>query len=213
MEPAFSQEGIRELSAGTEVIVELDPEPGREGSSFAARVEAVHSSSVRLEPMDQLPADVVARLRPEALGELTFMREAAPAALRGIVVTHRYSSHELKFVVAEAIRLRDRRSANRMPFVAPVRASLMADDGRVVGTTSATATKNLSLGGALVARRPILGSGPRWTIELTLPTASAPVQCEAVLARETSGYLALKFVNLRDSDRRLLATALVADEA
>ena len=89
----------------------------------------------------------------------------------------------------------------------------MADDGRVVGRTSATSTKNLSLGGALVARRPTLGRGRRRTIELMLPSAAAPVQCEAVVARETGSYLALRFVNLRESDRRELATALVAGEA
>lgn len=164
-----------------------------------------------LAPIDEFPANLLSRLRPGALGELTLVRDAGPTALRGIAVKHRYRN-ELRFVAAEAVRLTDRRTANRVPFVASVRASLMADDGRVVGTTSATATKNLSLDGVLVARRPTLGSGRRWTIELTLPSASAPVQCEAVLARETRSYLALKFVNLGDSDRRELATALVASE-
>jgi PilZ domain-containing protein len=211
MEREIFQETVRGLSAGAEVMIDLNPEPEWDAASFAALVTSVGKSSARLSPVDEPSAELRARLKPGALGELTFVGDAGPTALRGIAKAHRFRD-ELRFVVAEAVKLTDRRTADRVPFVASVRASLMADDGRVVGTTSATATKNLSLDGVLVARRPTLGSGRRWTIELTLPSASAPVQCEPVLARETGGYLALKFVNLGDSDRRELATALVASE-
>ncbi len=200
---------MRGLAAGAEVTIELDPEPGRDPRSFAARVLSIQDSAARLA-VDELPAQLVARLRPGALGQLTFERESTLVAVRGIALSYRRD--ELEFVVAEGIRLTDRRTANRQPIVARMRASQMADDGRVVGTTTPTATKNLSMRGALVARRPTLGRGPRWTIELMLPSAAAPVRCEAVLARETNNHLALKFVNLGDADRRRLATALLAGE-
>ena len=212
MEREIAEETLREMPAGAEVTIDLDPGPEQHAVSFTARVADVYGTTVSLAPIDEFPADLLSRLRPGALGELTLVRDAGPTALRGIAVKHRYRN-ELRFVAAEGVKLTDRRTADRVPFVAPLRASVMADDGRVVGRTSATSTKNLSLGGALVARRPTLGRGRRWTIELMLPSAAAAVQCEAVVARETGSYLALRFVNLRESDRRELAAALVAGEA
>ena len=212
MEVSDGQTDLRGLTPGDEVTIDLDPDSAQKASSFAARVEWIEGSTARLVPAGQLTAELRARLRPGALAQLSFERDSLPIEMRGIAFSQRFG-RGIEFVVTEGFRLTDRRTTDRLPVVAQVRASLMADDGRVVGTTSATATKNLSLDGVLVARQPRLGSGPRWTIELTLPSASAPVQCQAVLARETSSYLALRFVDLSDSDRRLLATALVTDAA
>ena len=208
MEASDRRTDLRGLIEGDEVAIDLDPEPAHKASSFAARVQWIEGSTARLVPVGHLAAELVSRLRPGALAHLSFERDSLPIEMRGIAFSQRFG-RGIEFVHTEGFRLTDRRRADRLPVAAHVRASLMADDGRVVGTTSETAIKNLSLDGVLVARQPTLGNGPRWTIELTLPTASAPVQCEAVLARETSSHLGLRFVNLDDADRLRLATALV----
>lgn len=212
MELAMAQAVVRGLSVGAEVRVILDAEAGRASEAFSARIDSIYGSTARLAPTDQLRAELRARLMPGALGHLNFQRDDVPVALRGIAILHRYSGG-LEFAISEGIRLTDRRTVNRAPFVAHLRASRMSDNGRVTGTTTAIATRNLSPGGALVERHPLLGNGPRWKIELTLPSEASPVQCEALLARETADHLALKFVGLPDTDRLRLAAALAGGAA
>src|SRR5438270_14073240 len=109
MELAMAQALIRGLSAGDEVLVDLDGQPGRDPDFFAARVESVYGATARLAPVDELTAELRARLKPGALGHLNAERESAPVSMRGIALLSRHG-RELEFAVVEGIRLKDRRT-------------------------------------------------------------------------------------------------------
>jgi hypothetical protein len=72
----------------------------------------------------------------------------------------------------------------------------------------ATVTSNLSMGGALLLKRPGLGDVSRWRVELFLPGDPEHVHCEAVLARETPTHLGVRLVNVQEADQVRIAGVL-----
>jgi hypothetical protein len=64
------------------------------------------------------------------------------------------------------------------------------------------------MGGALLLKRPGLGSGPRWKVELFIPGDPEHVHCEAELARETATHVGVRLVNMQEADQLRLAGIL-----
>ena len=192
------------------MVVDLDSESDRADRRISARVLSVDGPVARLHARAQPEPELLGRLRPGALGYLTFARRSKPRALRGVALWDA-DGDELEFVIIDESRLAERRTAIRHHLVTSVRASSVDDRGRVVGTTTSTVTSNLSTRGALIVRRPGFGSGPRWMMELALPSEDGCVRCQALLVRETVAHLAVKFVDLEEADRIRLARALAAD--
>jgi hypothetical protein len=114
---------------------------------------------------------------------------------------------ELEFVVVDGIQVAERRSAERTPLVTAVKAAPVGPGGDVGGPV-ATVTSNLSMGGALLLKRPGLGEVSKWQVELFLPGDPEHVHCEAVLARETPTHLGVRLVNVQESDQLRLAGVL-----
>ena len=117
-------------------------------------------------------------------------------------------SDDLEFVVVDGIQVAERRSAERTP--AGHRGARHA--GRPAtdhpARRSAPSRRTSAWAGALLLKRPGLGQGPRWQIELFLPGDPEHVHCEAELARETPTHLGVRLVNIAEADQLRVAGVL-----
>ena len=197
---------MRRLVKNQEVRVDLDAKVDWEVESIECRVQSISGPVATLAPVDPISAGVSERLGSGALCFLTFIHGRAPVALRGVTLVVA-DSDDLEFVVVDGIQVAERRSAERTPLVTAVRVACAQDDG-TVGDQIATVTSNLSMGGALLLRRPGMGDGPRWTIGLFLPGESEQVHCDAVLARATPSHIGVKFLNMQEADQLRIAGLL-----
>jgi hypothetical protein len=157
-------------------------------------------------PERELPEEVQTRLASGSLCFLTFEHGRAPVALRGVALKDA-EREELEFVVVDGIQVAERRSAERTPLVTAVRATPVMADG-TAGQTVATVTSNLSMGGALLLKRPGLGEFSKWQLEVFLPGVSEHVHCDAVLARETPTHLGVRLMNVQEADQLRIAGIL-----
>jgi hypothetical protein len=197
---------MRRLVKNQAVRIDLDAKVDWEADCIHCRVQTIHGPVATLSPEGEVPADVQTRLASGSLCFLTFTHGRAPVALRGVALGVA-DSDDLEFVVVDGIQVAERRSAERTPLVTAVRATPVEPDG-TTGNPVATVTSNLSMGGALLLKRPGLGEGSRWQLELFLPGDSDRVHCEAVLARETPTHLGVKLLNVQDADHVRIAAVL-----
>lgn len=199
---------MRRLVKNQAVRIDLDARVDWEADCIHCRVEAVQGPVATLIPQDAIPDDVTERLTTGSLCFMTFTHGSAPVALRGVSLA-RDGSDRLEFVVVDGIQVAERRGAERTPLVTALKASPMGPDG-TAGEPVATVTSNLSMGGALLLKRPNLGLGPRWKIELFLPGDPQHIHCDAVLARETPTHLGVRLTGMQESDQVRLATLLAS---
>jgi PilZ domain len=197
---------MRRLVKNQAVRVDLDAKVDWEVDCIECRVRSIQGPVATLLPTTQIAGAVQSRLATGSLCFLTFEHNRAPVALRGVALAAA-GSEELEFVVVDGIQVAERRSAERTPLVTAVRATPMGGDGRD-GEAVGTVTSNLSMGGALLLKRPGLGSGPRWKIELFLPGDPDHVHCEAELARETPTHLGVRLMNMQEADQLRVAAVL-----
>lgn len=205
--PADISVVMRRLVAQQAVTVDLDPENGCEVDGIDCRVGWVLGPVATLTPLANVAGEVRDRLTTGAAGYMTFQHGRAMVALRGIALLAGYTSELVEFVVIDGIQVTERRSAARLALITPIRAAPV-DTGGNVPTPIVTVTSNLSLGGALLPRRPGLGDGPRWQIELTLPDDPIPIRCDALAARHTPTHVGVSFANMSDADQLRLARTL-----
>ncbi|MGO9956475.1 MAG: PilZ domain-containing protein [Solirubrobacteraceae bacterium] len=197
---------MRRLLTQQAVTIDLDPENGRDLECIDCSVGWVLGPVATLTPIGTIPAGARARLEHGALCFMTFEHRRTPVALRGIALAVAMSS-KIEFVVIDGIQVSERRSAERVPVVTPIRATSAEPDSAVTAQV-ATVTSNLSVGGALLTRRPGLGEGPRWQIELTLPGDPVSVRCDAQLARRTPTHVGVRFENMQEADQLRLARTI-----
>ncbi|MGH2872429.1 MAG: PilZ domain-containing protein [Solirubrobacteraceae bacterium] len=190
------------------VRVDLDARVDWEADCIHCRVESIQGPVATLLPEEEMPSDVGRRLATGSMCFMTFTHGSAPVALRGVTLGLE-GTNRLEFVVVDGIQVAERRGAERTPLVTALRASPIGVDGSV-GDPVATVTSNLSMGGALLLKRPKLGLGPRWKVELFLPGDPVHIHCEATLARETPTHLGIRLVAIEDSDQVRLASLLAA---
>jgi c-di-GMP-binding flagellar brake protein YcgR len=188
------------------VRVDLDAKVDWEVNCIECRVQAVQGPVATLTPDGEVPADVQSRLASGSLCFLTFEHGRAPVALRGVALKDA-ERDELEFVVVDGIQVAERRSAERTPLVTAVKATPVLADGSS-GQTVSTVTSNLSMGGALLLKRPGLSEVSKWRVEIFLPGVSEHVHCEAVLARETPTHLGVRFINVQEADQLRVAGVL-----
>ncbi|MGZ4243707.1 MAG: PilZ domain-containing protein [Solirubrobacteraceae bacterium] len=186
--------------------VDLDAKVDWEVDSIECRVQSIQGPVATLIPEGELDDGVQTRLTSGSLCFLTFEHGRAPVALRGVALKAA-DREELEFVVVDGIQVAERRSAERTPLVTAVRATPVGPGGDV-GDAVATVTSNLSMGGALLLKRPGLGEVSKWRVELFLPGDPDHVYCEAVLARETPTHLGVRLVNVQEADQLRIAGVL-----
>ena len=197
---------MRRLVKNQAVRVDLDAKVDWEVNCIECRVQSVQGPVATLVPEREIPEEVQTRLASGSLCFLTFEHGRAPVALRGVALKEA-DRDELEFVVVDGIQVAERRSAERTPLVTAVKATPVAADG-TDGQTVSTVTSNLSMGGALLLKRPGLGEVSKWRVELFLPGVSEHVHCDAVLARETPTHLGVRLINLQEADQLRIAGIL-----
>jgi c-di-GMP-binding flagellar brake protein YcgR len=199
---------MRRLVKNQAVRVDLDAKVDWEVNCIECRVQSVRGPVATLVPQGEVPDEVQTRLVSGSLCFLTFEHGRAPVALRGVALKEA-DRDELEFVVVDGIQVAERRSAERTPLVTAVKATPMEADG-TAGQTVSTVTSNLSMGGALLLKRPGLSEASKWQVELFLPGASEHVHCEAVLARETPTHFGVRFVSMQEADQLRIASLLAS---
>ena len=197
---------MRRLVKNQAVRVDLDAKVDWEVDSIHCRVLSIQGPVATVIPDGELADAVQTRLTAGSLCFLTFEHGRAPVALRGVALKAD-DRDELEFVVVDGIQVAERRSAERTPLVTAVKATPVAPDGNV-GVPVATVTSNLSMGGALLLKRPGLGEVSKWRVELFLPGDPEHVHCEAVLARETPTHLGVRLLNVQEADQVRIAGVL-----
>ncbi|HEY2317818.1 MAG TPA: PilZ domain-containing protein [Solirubrobacteraceae bacterium] len=186
--------------------VDLDAKVDWEVDSIQCRVQSIQGPVATLIPDGEIDDSVQTRLTSGSLCFLTFEHGRAPVALRGVALKAA-ERDELEFVVVDGIQVAERRSAERTPLVTAVKAAPV-ESGGSLGEPVATVTSNLSMGGALLLKRPGLGEVSKWHLELFLPGDPEHVYCEAVLARETPTHLGVRLVNVQEADQLRIAGVL-----
>jgi c-di-GMP-binding flagellar brake protein YcgR len=199
---------MRRLVKNQAVRVDLDAKVDWEVDCIECRVQSVQGPVATLIPLGEVPDEVQTRLTSGSLCFLTFEHGRAPVALRGVALKEA-DRDELEFVVVDGIQVAERRSAERTPLVTAVKATPVEADG-TPGQTVSTVTSNLSMGGALLLKRPGLSEVSKWRVELFLPGASEHVHCEAVLARETPTHFGVRFVSMQEADQLRIASLLAS---
>jgi hypothetical protein len=197
---------MRRLVKNQAVRVDLDAKVDWEVDSIQCRVQSIRGPVATLIPDGEIDDSVQTRLTSGSLCFLTFEHGRAPVALRGVALKAA-DRDELEFVVVDGIQVAERRSAERTPLVTAVKAAPVESAGSV-GEPVSTVTSNLSMGGALLLKRPGLGEVSKWHLELFLPGDPEHVYCEAVLARETPTHLGVRLVNVQEADQLRIAGVL-----
>jgi hypothetical protein len=197
---------MRRLVKNQAVRVDLDAKVDWEVDSIQCRVQSIQGPVATLIPDGEIDDSVQTRLTSGSLCFLTFEHGRAPVALRGVALKAA-ERDELEFVVVDGIQVAERRSAERTPLVTAVKAAPV-ESGGSLGEPVATVTSNLSMGGALLLKRPGLGEVSKWHLELFLPGDPEHVYCEAVLARETPTHLGVRLVNVQEADQLRIAGVL-----
>jgi hypothetical protein len=161
---------LRRLTHNQRVEIHID----NDDHVVACRVAAVHGSVATLRRITDLPAEVLDKFTPGALGYLLFEHHGAKTALKGIATTGQDEQASLAFVVIDGVQLPERRAAERVRLGALARIS--AD-----------------------------GDGPDFRLELSLDQDPEPIRCRATVVRATPTHVALRFVDIADTDRIRLA--------
>jgi hypothetical protein len=178
-----------------------------EEADIDCRVQSVAGPVALLDRVGELDEEVRPRLNPGSMCMLAFTHQNAVVGLRGIATAASEDLSQLAFVVADGVQVEERRSVERVPLVTRTRIAAVDHEG-VAESFTETFTADLSLGGVRVGLRPALGSGPRFRLELYFRGDSAPVACEADLARETPTHLGLRFTDVTPLDRVRIASVL-----
>jgi hypothetical protein len=190
------KDGVRRLEAQQRVAVILDDED----DELACMVAWVKGSVATLVCPGEVAPPSRAKLTASSLGFLMFEHRGSPVALRGEARADA-DSPILEFVVVDGVQVPERRITNRLSLVIPVRVNIHEDSAaELIETTSA----DLSITGVLLERRPGLGDGPRWKIELVLPGNVPPICCDAVVARQTRTHIGVKFIEMDPADHARL---------
>ena len=167
----------------------------------ACRVAAVQGSVATLTRTTQLPAEVLEKFTPGALGYLLFEHRGAKTALKGIATAGQEGHASLAFVVIDGVQLPERRAGERVRLEAFARITADGESGEGVEATAA----NVSVGGVLIERPTGLADAPEFRLELTLDQDPERIQCRATVVRATPTHVALKFTDIADADRIRLA--------
>ena len=218
---------MRRLKHNQRVEIHIDTDD----HVVACRVAAVQGSVATLRRITDVPAEVLEKFTPGALGYLLFEHHGAKTALKGIATASQDEQASLAFVVIDGVQLPERRAAERVRLGALARISADGDVGAGDGgagdggegdggegnsgegnsgegnggeRVEATAA-NVSIGGVLIERPAGLGDGPDFRLELSLDQDPEPIRCRATVVRATSTHVALRFVDIADTDRIRLA--------
>jgi hypothetical protein len=171
-------------------------------------VRSVAGPIATLGHLGEIPPHVRERLSPGLLGYLTFSHEGVLSALRGVATVDCATEPDLAFVALDGIKLPERRNAARVELAITAHVFRVFEDGMRSPNRVESVTADLSLGGTLIERRPGLVMGMQLQVELYFEAFPDPLCCDAVVTRQTSSKLGLRFTEMQETDRVRLAEIL-----
>ena len=198
---------MRRLVSQQMVTLDLDGED----EGLDCRVRRVAGPVALLDCVGEVPSELRDKLTTGSFCLMGFTHRGGLVGLRGVATAASEDFGQLHFVVADGVQVQERRIAERVRLVTPARISAVSSDG-TVEPAHETVTADISLGGALVARRPGLNSGPQFQLELRFGRGQAPVRCEARLARATPETFGLQFTAIDESEHIRLARIIAEHE-
>ena len=187
--------------------VEIHLDVGDEDEVIPCRVLGVEGAVATLASIAAGPVGLGGSSTPAMPGYLVFDHSGGRVALKGIATAAGGKQTELLFVVIDGVQLPERRSAERVEVDALAR--LFPPGGASDQGYLDTPVADLSVSGMRVERHPGLVEGVRYRLELYVGGVGTPIRCEALLARRTATHIGMRFVDLQEHDRALLA-AIVA---
>jgi PilZ domain len=198
-------EHMRRLRHQQRVEIHLD---GDELEVVPCVVQGVECSVASLSSVDPTPVPLLGSSMQAVPGYLVFEHGGRRVALKGIATTAGERQWpEFLFVVMDGVQLPERRAAERVEVHAVAR--LFPPDAGGDGEPVDTLLADLSISGMRVARHPRLVEGPRYRLELYVADRPTPLRCDAAVARTTATHVGMKFIDVQEADRTLLA-AIVA---
>jgi hypothetical protein len=198
---------MRRLAPRQTVTLDLDGED----EGLDCQVRHVAGPVALLSCLGQVPEPLRSKLTKGSYCLMGFTHRGGLVGLRGIATAASDDFTELAFVVADGVQVEERRIAERVRLVTPVRIAVISGDGAGEAARE-TVTADISLGGTLVARPPGMSTGPDFHLELMFGTAQDPVPCEARLARATADCLGLAFTAIDEADHVRLARIIAEHE-
>jgi PilZ domain len=196
---------MRRLRHHQQVQIHLDV--GDEDEVIQCRIERVEGSVATLASLDRAGLVTVGNATPAFSGYLVFAHGGLRVALKGIATNDANDREALLFVVIDGVQLPERRSAERVEVDALARLSFTDSGGDA--SYIDTQLADLSVSGMRVARDPRLVEERRYRLELRIRNEATPIHCDAQVARSTPTHVGMKFIDLQEADRTLLA-AIVA---
>lgn len=187
--------------------VEIHLDVGDEDEVIPCRVERVEGSVATLASLDGAGLVTVGNATPAFPGYLVFAHRGLRVALKGIATNDANDREALLFVVIDGVQLPERRSAERVEVDALARLYFTESGGDA--SRIDTRLADLSISGMRVACDPRLVESRRYRLELHIRNEGTPIQCDAQVARTTPTHVGMKFIDLQEADRALLA-AIVA---
>ena len=187
--------------------VEIHLDVGDEDEVIPCLVLGVEGAVATLASIDAGPVGLGGSSTPAMPGYLVFEHSSGRVALKGIATAAGGEQAELLFVVIDGVQLPERRSAERVEVDALAR--LFPPGGSGDHEHLDTPLADLSVSGMRVERHPGLVEELRYRLELYVGDVRTPIRCDALLARRTATHVGMKFVDLQEGDRALLA-AIVA---
>lgn len=194
---------MRRLVPLQAVTITLDTED----EGIDCLVRSVSGPVALLHRKGEIPAEVTRKLAAGSSCLMAFTHAGALVGLRGIATTASEDLTELAFVVSDGVQVEERRVAERVSLITRIRIGAVTEEGSAEPAAE-TFTADVSLGGVRVERRPGLGAGPAFRLELFLRDEPSPIACGAQLARETPTHLGLKFTGMHPEQRSRLARVL-----
>ncbi len=196
---------MRRLRHQQRVEIHLD---GDEEEVISCVVIGVERAVATLASINPAPVPLLGSSMQAASGYMVFDHCGGRVGLKGIATTAGANEWpEFLFVVIDGVQLPERRSAERVEVRAVAR--LFPPDAAPDGGYIDTLLADLSISGMRVARHPGLVEQVPYRLQLYIADRPAPICCGAEVARTTATHVGMKFLDLQEADRTLLA-AIVA---
>src|SRR5437870_5199957 len=113
---------MRRLVQNQHVTIELDAEFEGALDTLVCRIGSVHGPVATLAPANAIADRARERLTPGSLGFMVFRHHGTPVGLRGVVRADPTDEQNVEFVVIDGIQVAERRNAERVAMITPVRA-------------------------------------------------------------------------------------------
>lgn len=187
-------------------LVSLDL--GREAEPMLCRIVAFGGADVVLAPTAAADADQQKAL---GKGQEAFLLVEDGEILRALRCRASQQTDEGDVVakIVDSFRLGQRRMFSRAALVLPAMVTPLGDDGQPAGETWRTFTRDVSAGGARLARQSGYAAASVHAVVLDVPGGLEPIETVVDVRRESEEDLGVRFLAISSDDRVRLEQAAI----